>query len=64
MLYLFLQLWEIMINGVEAFLYYLLVKKKMKAKEMPYRSQKITLFLCCQQTDIGKSDRYTKSSAQ
>ena len=48
MLYLFLQLWEIMINGVEAFLYYLLVKKKMKAKEMPYRSQKITLFLCCQ----------------
>lgn len=48
MLYLFLQLWEIMINGIEAFLYYLLVKKKMKAKEMPYRSQKITLFLCCQ----------------
>lgn len=48
MLYLFLQLWEIMINGIEAFLYYLLVKKKIKAKEMPYRSQKITLFLCCQ----------------
>lgn len=48
MLYLFLQLWEIMINGIEAFLYYLLVKKKMKAKEMPYRPQKITLFLCCQ----------------
>lgn len=40
MLYLFLQLWEIMINGIEAFLYYLLVKKKMKAKEMPPDSRK------------------------
>lgn len=48
MLYLFLQLWEILINGIEAFLYYVLIKSKMKPKEIPYRSQKITLFLCCQ----------------
>ena len=39
MLYLFLQLWEIMINGIEAFLYYLLVKKKMKAKEMKKKAK-------------------------
>lgn len=32
MLYLFLQLWEIMINGVEAFLYYLPGQKENESK--------------------------------
>ena len=47
MLYLFLQLWEIMINGIEAFILSA-GQKENEGKRNAIPLQKITLFLCCQ----------------